>query len=552
MKKVLMISSGLLLFAFTKAQNIDEAQKQMYYQRYGSATNTLHAVLQKEPSNANSWYLLTDAYAQQNKLDKLKDSLALAPAGISEEPYFQVAKGYLLLQQGNKDAAKQLFDAALDKTKEKDAAILSAVAKAHIDTKAGDANYAIELLNKAAKRDKRNPQIYTLIGNAYRKLDNATEAFKAYQKALEQDKNYAAAIHQMGNIFVTQKNPEMYLKYFNDALATDPEYAPAYYSLYIHYYVTDPARAMDNFNKYVVKSDPSAKNEYLHTDLLYLNKQHEAAIAKAEQLLQKANAEPRLYKLIAYSKLDMKDTAAAMEYMQRYFNQSPDSNYVVKDFETMGLLYASTADKMDSAAKYYEKAASMQTDSASLFAYYKRLAGLYEDKKDYAGQALWLGKYYESNKDASNIDLFNWGIAHYRAEQWQDADSVFGKYIQKYPDQTFGYYWRARSNAAVDFAIEKGTAIPHYLKLVEMAEKDLTNANNKKWLVEAYGYLAMYEANTEKNYVAAIDYFKKLKTVDPENKDADKYISKLEKSAAANNGTSAKNATSASSEKNDL
>jgi tetratricopeptide (TPR) repeat protein len=326
------------------------------------------------------------------------------------------------------------------------------------------------------------------------------------------------------------------MKFFNDALAADPEYAPTYYSLYIHHYVTDPAKALENFNKYVAKSDPNAKNEYLHTDLLYLNKQHEAAIAKAEQLLQKDNSETRLYKLIAYSKLDMKDTASAIEYMQRYFNQSPDSNFVVKDFETMGLLYASATDKMDSATRYYEKAASMQTDSAALLAYYKRLADLYQDKKDYSGQALWLGRFYENNKDASNIDLFNWGIAHYRASEWQNADSVFGKYIQKYPEQTFGYYWRARSNAAVDSALEKGTAIPHYLKLVEVAEKDVENANNKKWLIEAYGYLATYEANTQKNYTAAIDYFKKLKTLDPENKDADKYIAILEKSVSASTG----------------
>lgn len=552
MKKVLTVSAALLLFTVAKAQNIDEAKKQMYYQRYGSATTTLHNILQKEPSNANAWFLLTDAYAQQDNINKLKDSLALAPAAIADEPYLQVAKGYLLLQQNNKDAAKKLFDAALDKTKEKDAGILSAVAKAHIDAKTGDANYAIELLDKAAKRDKRNQEIYTLKGNAYRKLDNGTEAFKAYQQALEQDKNYTAALHQMGNIFVTQKNPEMYLKYFNDALAADPEFAPAYYSLYVHNYVTDPAKAMDFFNKYVSKSDPSAKNEYLHTDLLYLTKQHDAAIAKAQQLLQKEGAEPRLYKLIAYSKLDQKDTAAAMDFMQRYFHYAPDSNYVVKDFETMGLLYASTPGKMDSAAKFYEKAASMQTDSVALYAYYKRLAGLYEDKKNYAGQAQWLGKFYEGNKDASNIDLFNWGIAHYRAQQWQDADSVFGKYIQKYPEQTFGYYWRARSNAAVDSAIEKGTAIPHYLKLVEVAEKNFEDANNKKWLVEAYGYLAMYKANTEKDYASAIDYFKKLKTVDPNNKDVDKYISILEKSQAAASGTSAKSSASTSTSKNDL
>lgn len=530
MKKVATISCSLLLFAIVNAQSTDEAKKQIYYERYSIAATTLHNVIKNEPSNATAWYMLTDAYLQQDKLDIIKDSIALAPASIGNQPFYMVAKGYMLLQQNDKNGAQQLFDAALKETKEKDAAILASIAKAHIKTNAGDANYAIELLNKAVKRDKRNPEIYTLIGNAYRKMDNGTEAFKAYQNTLEHDKNYAAAMVQLGKIFVTQKNTEMYLKYFNEALAADPSYAPALYSMYIHSYNTDPAKALDYFNQYVSKSDFNPKNEYLHTDLLYLNKQHDAAIAKAEQLLKKDNSEPRLYKLIAYSKLEQKDTTSAINYMKEYFQKSPDSNYVLKDFETMGILYASSATEGDSAARYFEKAASMQTDSAVLFSYYKRLADLYQEKKDYSSQAIWLGKFYDKNNEATNIDLFNWGIAHFRASEWSDADSVFGRYIQKYPEQTFGYYWRARSNAAVDSALEKGTAIPHYLKLVEVAEKDLENANNKKWLIEAYGYLATFEANTEKDYAEAIDYFKKLKALDPENTDADKYIAILEKS----------------------
>lgn len=534
MKKVLTISSSLFLFAFAQAQSTDEAKKQIYYERYGSATNTLHQVIKNAPSNATAWYLLTDAYLQQNKLDKIKDSFALAPANIAEEPYYLVAKGFMMLQEKNIDGAKKLFDAALDKTKEKDAGVLSAIAKAHIDAPEGNANYAIELLDKAGKRDKRNPEIYTLLGNAYRKLDNGTNAFKAYHKAIEVDKNNAAAMTQTGKIFLTQKNPEMYLKYFNDAIAADANYAPAYYSLYAHYYNVDPKKAMEQFNQYVSKSDGNDRNAYLYTDLLYLNDQHNEAIAQAERLLKKENAEPRLYKLIAYSKLESKDTVAAISYMNQYFSNAPDSHYVVKDFETMGMLYASTADQPDSAAKYYQKAIALQKDSSVLNSYYKSLADLYQNNKNYSAQAKWLGKYFENNDKATNIDLFNWGIAHFRASEWQLADTVFGKYIAKYPEQTFGYYWRARSNAAVDSAIEKGIAIPHYLKLVEVAEKNVEEANNKKWLIEAYGYLATYEANTEKDYTAAIDYFKKLKVLDPENTDADKYIAILEKSVLNN------------------
>ncbi|HEX6333600.1 MAG TPA: hypothetical protein VFZ78_05185, partial [Flavisolibacter sp.] len=60
------------------------------------------------------------------------------------------------------------------------------------------------------------------------------------------------------------------------------------------------------------------------------------------------------------------------------------------------------------------------------------------------------------------------------------------------------------------------------------------DGNYKKWTIEAYGYLAAYEANTMKDYSEAIGYFEKLLEVDPGNESAKKYIEILEKDTAAN------------------
>lgn len=530
LKSFLIIPIGLLLANIAPAQSIDEAKKQVYYERYSTAENTLHNLIQKNTNNAEAWYLLGQTYLHQNKAAAGSDSLSKAPAPVTDHPIFQVSLGHYLLQQGDAAGAKQHFDKALQKTKEKDENILGAVAKAHIETKQGDANYAIELLKKAIKRDKKNPEWYMAMGDAYRKLDNGTEAYKAYYQALDKNGKYAAALTQIGNIFVTQKNSETYLKFFNDAIAADPDYAPAYYDLYLHYYFREPAKAMEYFNQFVAKSDVDPENDYRYTDLLYLTKQYDKAIQNAEQLIAKnAETAPRLYKLIAYSYEGMKDTTQAVSYMQEYFAKAPDSVFVVKDFETMGDLYMTMEGKQDSAALFYEKAAGLQTDSTAMYAYYKKLADLYKTQKDYPAEAKWLGKFYEGNSKANNLDLFNWGIAHYRAKEYDKADTVFGIYIKEHPDQGFGYYWRARSNSVMDSALEKGLAIPYYEKVVELASKDTADETNKKWLIEAYGYLAAYETNVEKDYAASINYFKQLLEVDPENKDAEKYIAILEK-----------------------
>jgi lipoprotein NlpI len=78
-------------------------------------------------------------------------------------------------------------------------------------------------------------------------------------------------------------------------------------------------------------------------------------------------------------------------------------------------------------------------------------------------------------------------------------------------------------------------AIPVYEKLIEVLQKDTTDENYKKWIVEAYNYLAAYEVNTRKNFAQAINYFEKVLEVDPGNDDAQKYIGILEKNLATKN-----------------
>jgi tetratricopeptide (TPR) repeat protein len=111
--------------------------------------------------------------------------------------------------------------------------------------------------------------------------------------------------------------------------------------------------------------------------------------------------------------------------------------------------------------------------------------------------------------------------------------------MEKYPEQTFGYYCRARSSAGIDTAMTAGLAVPHYTRLVEMLEKDTTaNATNKKWLIEAYVYLAAYKTNTQKDYAAALGYFEKVLALDPDNADVKKYIAILKKNLGGSKETS--------------
>jgi tetratricopeptide (TPR) repeat protein len=281
----------------------------------------------------------------------------------------------------------------------------------------------------------------------------------------------------------------------------------------------------------MAKSDTSIENEYDLADLFFINKQYDKAIQKAGAIV-KAEGEkvqPRLYKLISYSYAGQKDSAKAFDYMQDYFVKAGDSNTVAKDYLLMGDLYASVKRDDSLAFTCYDKAVALEKDSSELVKYYKRFADLAAADKNYSQQAKWLGKYYTSSDKATNIDLFNWGLAHYLAGEYTGADTAFGIYVAKYPGQSFGYYWQAKSKALADKEMALGLAVPAYQKLIEALEKNPNDANYKKWLVEAYAYLAAYETNRQKNYAEAVSYFEKILQVDPENADAKKYIAMLQK-----------------------
>jgi len=538
MKKTLLVT-GIIIFMVNAihAQSMADARKLVYYERYDGAAAQLHELLKKDAGNTDAWWLLTQVYLRRHQESRIGDSVRLMPAVAADQPLGLCIRGQLLLEEHKKDSAAMYFDRALKMTKEKDPSVLLAVACAHQGADSGNALYAVELLNKAIKRDKHDPELYVELGDAYRRLSDGGQAFKAYQEALAEDGKYAKALYKVAKIFVTQSNTDQYLQYFNDAVAADSLYAPAWYELYFHYYFRDVNKAMDCLQHYITAADPGSRNDYLVTDLLYSSRKYREAIAKAQGLIdrQGGESEPRLYKLIAYSYKETGDSTKALDYMQQYFRKQRDTGFVMKDFETMGEIFAKL-DQPDSAAAYFTKAGEMEKDSVRQREYAKKLAELYKGRKDYSSQAHWMGRYYRGNEKATNLDLFNWGLAHFMAKEYPLADSVFGIYEAKYPDQDFGYYWRARSAAAIDTSMQLGIAIPHYLKLIEIAEKDTANKTNRKHLVESYGYIAAYKANTQKDYSGAIGYFEKLLTIDPDNRDAQRYVGILKKNLSKAGG----------------
>jgi tetratricopeptide (TPR) repeat protein len=509
------------------AQYESEIDALLSYKRFETAESKAKAALESDRSNAESWYWLTQVYSTA------KDSAALVnmDVPVGDDPWIKLANANVLLAQGKVTAARQLFDEALGTKRKKDKNILVAAARSNIYAANGDREYGVELLNQAIKKDKRNAALYTMLGDAFFRLRDGSAAYTAYQEALKQNSSYAPALFQLGKIFATQNNTELFMKYYNDAVQADPAFAPAWYELYYYAYKTDVGKAYDFFTKYLAVTDKRPSDDYLLVDLLYLTRQYAEAIKKANSLLSQPGSNNRLNKMMGYTYLAMDQPVTALNYMQAYFENGADTGFLFKDYELMADIYKKSGNE-DSAVTWYLKALPLATDSATMITYYKNLAEYYKHKNDYAHQAEWAARYYRYSDKATNVDLFNWGLSLYQSRDYLEADSVFALYAGKYPDHVFGYYWRARANAAIDSTMAAGLAIPYYQQAIALAEKDTSNATNRKYLAEAYGYIATYVANEKKDYASAIDYFEKLLEVDPGNADAKRYIDILEKAGS--------------------
>lgn len=530
MKKIsiflLFVVSSLTL----RAQSLEEGYRYINYERYGSAIHTFQQLIKADPNQEQAWFALVKSYALNKQEAKAIDTISSMPASVQSMPYGLVARGLVLLEQNRSAEAQALLEQAAATGKGRDAGVLWAVGDAYALATPGDAAKAVAYYQRAIDRDKKNPDLYVALGNAYRLLAQGSKAYEAYRQALSYNEKHAGALHQIGEIFLTQKNPDLYLEYFRKAIEADPAYAPSHYKLYVYEFTHDPAKAMAHYRDYAAKSDPSKDHAVNLTDLLYLNQQYDAAIREATALLQ-TESEPRLYKLIAYSHAAKKDTAKALDYLANYFSREADTNVLAKDHLAMSQFLRATAAPDSLITRHLVAGAAIETDSARLIQYYRPLYEMAARAKDFGAEAKWRAAYYAVAPKTTNLDLFYWGLAHFRAQEFTAADSVFGIYVGKYPEQSFGYYWQAKSKALADSNMTAGIAVPVYEKLIEMLEANPQDANYKTWMVEAYSYLAAYEANQKKDKEQAVEYLDKVLDIDPQNETAKKYISILEKEA---------------------
>ncbi|MEO5685689.1 MAG: tetratricopeptide repeat protein [Chitinophagaceae bacterium] len=532
------VSAGALL-----AQSVDQGKKFLYYQRYKSAQDQFEKVLAGNPNDIAAVYWLGQTFlenkSQPGGQDLAKNLYQKALATNGSAPLILVGVGQIELLEGKNNDARQRFETAISLSKAKDIDVLNAIgqANADADTKTGDPNYAIEKLNLATQiKNFKNPYTYSVMGDAYRKLVDGGAAVTSFQKALGLDPKYAEAKYKIGKVYMTQNNKEQFLPAFEEAIQLDPNYAPAYYELYYYWYFHgDVNKSITYFDKYLTVTDPKPSDEYDKIGNVYAAKNYADAIAKAQAKItaEGANADPRYYRLLAYSYSDMGDSTNAKKSLDDFFAKQKPEGFVPMDYSFRAELMAKFPETQGDALASYQKAVDADTALESKLELLSKAGALAKKIGRRDAEAGFLSQLYTLKKTPSNTDLYNLGQAYYQAKNYVTADSIYcGVYQTKYPDEIFGYLWCARSKGAQDDSTNSGGLAVDAYKILADKGRLLDSVKYKSQVLGAYYYLIQYYNDIKKDKETAIMYVNKGLETDPANADLTRILGILTKPPA--------------------
>jgi tetratricopeptide (TPR) repeat protein len=549
MKRTILITTFALISATAlMAQTIEDGKKFMYYERYKSAKEVFQKLVTASPNNSEAAYWLGQVYLAEDDVKMARQTYQTALQSSGNDPMLLAGMGQVELAEGKTTDARSRFETAVTSTKSRNLEVLHAVARANVYTKAGDASYAIGLLEKATTlKGFKDPSVYVTMGDAHKKLVDGGNAVLSYKNAVLLDPKYAAAIYKEGQIYETQKNKEFFLPAYEQAISADPNYGPAYYSLYVYWYFRDVTKAATYLNNYIAVIDADPQNDYFRIDLKYASKQFQEAIDESNSLIAKVGEDvikPRIYRLKAYSYKSLSDFSNAKKNADIFFLKAKPEEVVPKDYELYGDILAGMNGSETQAYAYYEKATDADTNVDNKAEYQQKAADLAKKLKDKPGIAYWLAVQYNTKSSPSNVDLYNLGRAYFDAGEtdfklYTKADSIFTMYTEKYPTQAYGYYWRARSNWSIDTSMMNGMANPHFEKFVQVANASPDSASFKPQVKIAYKYFIGYHIFVKKDYKTAIEFCDRILAIDPTDKDATEYTRQLTggKSQASGSGT---------------
>ncbi|GAB3325998.1 hypothetical protein GCM10027299_24830 [Larkinella ripae] len=459
------------------------------------------------------------------------------------------------LAEGNVAAAETQLAQVIKKSKGKNADLLFRIGEAYtgyltpgngtIKTryKTADPTKALEYLNRAAERDKKNAAIQLALGDAHYLRKDAGTAVSRYENALELGMEPARVYQRMGDIYWQGRNLTLAVENYKKAIAANEKYAPAYGQLAELYFLVNRYKeAAGYMDQYVqVTLDRRPENLLRQAQFHFLAKNYQKAITIIDSSRTEIGANPIIYRIKGWAFSSLEEPQKAIENITAFLEKAPDK-VMPDDYKYLGRAHLGLDVPGNDSLKaindsvgiaYLQKAAPYDTTENL----YSDIAKYYYRTKKHPQAVASLDSAARYGFKADMQDLFRYGMSNYTLGFQRDslgklvrdtlrfakADSALALAQQGAPDYAPTVLYRAKANYYAylpEEVVQKGKAKPYFEQFISMiTDKEEERKRYQKDLALAFKYLISYHELVTKDETARNEWLQRGLTWLPDNKE---------------------------------
>ena len=544
MKKSIVSSVAFCLlpsaFCLVSAQSLQDAIKFTDSEQFEKASTAYMSLIQREPTQGDNYFFYGENYFKEEIIDSSFKAIDLDSAkylyekGLQKNPsnpLNYVGKGKVFWYEGKTtEAKKQFYDAvqiispankSASFTGKQKALVYMKIAECYTKARTKDLPEAINLLNKALKEDKDNPEIYILFGDATLEQNpgDASQAIAQYKKAYDLDKKSCKSLLRIGQLYSRARNLTEAVKNYDEAIKVNPDFAPAYREKAEAFYKGKQYEtAITNYKKYLELNSGSLSAQVRYASFLFLNKKYAEAISEIQEIQKQNTSVIFLYRILAYSYFETGNCTDGLAAIEQFFLKANERKILASDYEYYGKLL-SKCGKDSLAIEKLKYAVTKDTSKSELWG---EIGNSYMKMKKYPETMDAFNKKIKGGNGIDVNDYYVLGRAYFYSKQCGKADTAFMQIITLRPDIPTGYLWRAKANTCLDTDGKNGLAKPFYESFISKLKPEELD-RNKNYLIETYDYLGYYYM-LQKEYANAKCYYEKLKMLDANNTKAKKAL----------------------------
>ncbi len=531
MKKIQLFACFLLAGISLQAQTLQEALKKTENERFELARADFQNLVKANPTNVEYAFYYGNFFLTVGEKDAAIAEWKRAGSLNAEDKLGKIAAAKAIYFAGDTAVAGKMFCDLIKATKSKNALVFHRIGETYFTAPLKNLATAETYLRNAVKLDEKNIDALVLLGDILlaQSSGSATNATEQYNKALALNPKAANIIVRKAKIYQGVGNYDLANQEYQAAQAADPTYAPAYAAnaelnvLFDRY-----NKAIELWKKYIELND-NVQARYRYTSSMFEAKKYADVLPELDNLTAKGfenlyTKRMRTYAL--YETNTKSDTAiyqAALVASNAFFATTTQDKIIALDYKYRGQILNKLG--QDSLA-VAELEKGMSLDSKNAHEYLGSIAKIYYKAKNNDKAIEYYTKKQAVSPEKMDVnELFDLGRAYYfsKTPNYVLADSNFAQLTRLAPNFLGGYFWRARANFKLEDPKNKlWLSKIHYEAFInKLKPEDLTNPAQKNNIMEASKYLGDYYVNSiEKNKEKAIENWNRVRTLDPNDKQA--------------------------------